>query len=89
MHSGVVSALRRADAFFLSDALRSEGANEVAGTRIGLFLCLATGAGALAVLRLKCSNWPASINLTTTLVAFTIVILPFALRQTRAIRSLG
>ena len=82
-------AILRVDAYFLSDALRNQSANDVANTRMGLLICLCVSAGILFTLPLQFSSWPRPIALATTFVAIATFVLPFAIRKTRAIRFLG
>ncbi len=85
----IADLIMRADAYFLSDALRNEGASEVANTRMGVLFCISASLGTLIFMPIQFSVWPIEIGLAATLLATATLILPFALRQTRAIRSLG
>lgn len=87
--SRIVEAMIRADAYFLSDELRNEGANEVANTRMGLLLCFFASWGTLTYLPFMFSTWPLGISVVSTLLVVGTIALPFVLRQTRAIRHLG
>jgi len=79
----------RADAYFISEEMRTDSASEIANTRMGLLLALTASLGTIAFLPIEFAIWPFPIAAGTAAVALIIFALPFALRQRRAMQHLG
>ena len=78
-----------ADAYFVSDELRNQSANQVANTRMGLLFCVAASVATLLFLSFNASIWETQATLGGLVIASALFALPFVLRQTRWIRFLG
>lgn len=82
-------ALRRADAFFLSEAQRSQSAQEIAYTRTGIVICLVASLGVLCFLPYQHRIWPGPATAVNAALALGSLSLPFLLRRRPGIRWVG
>ncbi|MBK7949040.1 MAG: hypothetical protein IPK00_09905 [Deltaproteobacteria bacterium] len=83
------SRLDAVDAYFLSNEVRRRTANEIAYARVGLVGCFGLGAALCVLTAMLCFRTPWPIVSGIASAGAASLTLPFVLRRSDSIRSLG